>query len=145
MQNVIIFPSMTVKMDRPPNRIREWRAERRLTQKELGALTGHTGVLISHWEVGRRDPGLAQLQSLARALQVDTVDLLNRDDNPQAMDQQAKDFMRVWPHIDEDGREQLRGVAEKFAGFKAQPPILPFPTSEEVGNAAPAKKGRNAA
>ncbi len=146
MTNVIKFPDMTVKMENPPNRIREWRLERELKQRELGDLVGLTGVMISHLETGRRDPGLKQLQSIARVLKVDTVDLLSRDDNPILMNDGARDFMRVYTHIPEPAREGLQQVAENLAGFRAQPAVLPMPGADEAATKArPAKKGRDAA
>jgi transcriptional regulator with XRE-family HTH domain len=146
MGTVIKFPDMTIKMENPPNRIREWRIDRELKQRELGDMVGLTGVMISHLETGRRDPGLKQLQSIARALKVDTVDLLAREDNPVLMTDDARDFMRVYAHIPDTARSGLQQVAEAMAGFKAQPAVLPMPGADDSGaTAKPGKKGRDAA
>ncbi|QUL38960.1 helix-turn-helix transcriptional regulator [Erythrobacter sp. JK5] len=65
-----------------PNRIREHRLAKKLSQAELGQMVGVSDVAIGYWEVEKRDPRLSNLRALARALKVTTADLLSAPDNP---------------------------------------------------------------
>lgn len=49
-------------------RIRMFRRYRKLTQKELGTLLGHTNMVITAWERGKRRIDVINLRTLARAL-----------------------------------------------------------------------------
>lgn len=57
-------------------RVRERRLELGLTQQELADLCGLHRSYIGEIEIGRRNPTLRSIVKLARALQVDVVDLL---------------------------------------------------------------------
>ena len=50
--------------------LREWRKQRRLTQKEMGRLTGISESVISRYEAGERRVHIAVLGKLAAALGV---------------------------------------------------------------------------
>ena len=50
--------------------LKEWRKRRRLTQKELGRLTGISESVISRYEAGERHVHIAVLGKLAAALGV---------------------------------------------------------------------------
>ena len=50
--------------------LREWRKQRRLTQKELGRLTGISESVISRYEAGERRVHVGVLGKLAAALGV---------------------------------------------------------------------------
>ena len=152
MGNIIKFPVMTVKMEKWPNRIREWRKARRMTQAKLAGSIGLSDVMISHLETGRRPLDFVQARAIARVLGVDTVDLLAAEDNPHALDEQAKDLMRLWPHIDGSARQTVQNVAEIAAGFRAQPAILDHPAklasdqaASDQADEAATRTGRNAA
>jgi len=56
--------------------LREWRIERKMTQRELGAAVGLKPNTIACYELGYRTPNIAMAQALARALgvQVDEIE-----------------------------------------------------------------------
>ena len=53
-----------------PERIKEVRIKRELSQRELGNAIGVTGVTISRWENGTRIPGADKIVILANILDV---------------------------------------------------------------------------
>lgn len=61
------------------HRIRHFRTRAGLTLGELGELTGTTTSQLSMIENGHREPRLSLLESLAKALQVSTSDLLSAE------------------------------------------------------------------
>ena len=66
-----------------PERLRENRKMRGLTQAELGAKAGIAAASVSHFETGQRAPSLESLVRLADALELSTDALLGRGvENP---------------------------------------------------------------
>ena len=59
-----------------PETLKALRARRRLTQAALAERAGVHQVTVARLETGRRRPGLAVLQKLAKALDVTITDLL---------------------------------------------------------------------
>lgn len=67
--------------------IAEWRANRGLSQKGLGARLGPEGVsdvTVSRWETGERRPDLDAQAAIAEALGIDVFDLRRHPDQPSA-------------------------------------------------------------
>lgn len=64
--------------------IRQYRKANRLSQEELGALTGMATGTIAKYERGLRDPKTGDLMKIASALKVLPGDLLPFDDEPTA-------------------------------------------------------------
>jgi len=58
--------------------IRRFREERGLTQEELAEKVGVGRPIISHYEIGRKDPTTTMLGILADKLEVTTDQLLGR-------------------------------------------------------------------
>nr|WP_255703896.1 helix-turn-helix transcriptional regulator [Erythrobacter sp. SN021] len=69
-------------MEEYPNRIREIRKQRGMTQKELAQAMGMSAVNIGHLELERRDPSLSNLRALAKIFGIPTASLLSVRDNP---------------------------------------------------------------
>lgn len=124
--NVLIFPTMTKKLDNPPNRIREWRKARGLSQTELADAIGITYPIISGMETGRRDLTVQYMRAIARVLGITPADLLNGDDNPMGADAESQRLMAAYRSATPDHRRAIHSVAESLTGFSAQPEILPF-------------------
>ncbi|WP_420636086.1 helix-turn-helix domain-containing protein [Candidatus Palauibacter sp.] len=61
-----------------PERLRQNRKMRGLTQAELGAKAGIAAASVSHFETGQRAPSVASLVRLADALELSTDTLLGR-------------------------------------------------------------------
>ena len=63
-------------------RIKQARKAKGLTQKQLGDLSNSSEGTVRQYEIGKRQPRLEQLQAIAAALGVPTVDLLGPYDGP---------------------------------------------------------------
>lgn len=127
---VLPFPIMTQHLDTYPNRIRELRLARGLSQKELGDLVGVTDVQIGYLELGRRELRLPMMKMLARAFNVAPADILARDDNPLAATPRIRRLLEHYEQADEAGRQAIERVAESLVGYRPQPEeqgLVPFP------------------
>ncbi len=61
-------PRRGTRPARFPNRIREYRLNAALSQRQLGALVGRTECTIRRWERGHQLPSVPDLFKLARTL-----------------------------------------------------------------------------
>jgi transcriptional regulator with XRE-family HTH domain len=57
-------------------RIKEWRAQRGLSQRDLADVSGVSREYIARIELGQHDPTLSTLEKLAKALNVKVGKLL---------------------------------------------------------------------
>lgn len=135
---VIEFRPMAA--DNLPNRIREWRKRRDLTQLELGEKVGLSAVHIGHLETGRREVSLSHLRAIARELDVSTADLLSLDDNPLSATPRGQRLMSNWGEADETGRQAIERVAESLVAFRPQEDetVRRMPRRADTGPATPA-------
>lgn len=80
------MPGATRIGPRRPRRIylAEWRANRGLSQKQLGDRVGVTDVTISRWETGRALLSTDVMAALAEALDIEPQDLYRHPDTPSA-------------------------------------------------------------
>ncbi len=65
----------------------EWRERKGLTQEDLGHRLGSdgvSGVTVSRWETGKRQPNLNAQAAIAEALDIDIMDLRRHPDQPSA-------------------------------------------------------------
>lgn len=83
-------------------KLREIRKNKRLTQRELGAMIGRTGATICDWEKGKASPNLDELVALANIFSVTTDYLLGRLNAYMPMER----FMEVWA----EKRERILSV-----------------------------------
>ncbi|WP_145753899.1 helix-turn-helix domain-containing protein [Nitrospirillum amazonense] len=68
--------NFVVMMDRPPNRIRELREAKRMTQEQLGALIGTDKTVISKLESGRTRLSQQRMMAIAASLGCGVAELL---------------------------------------------------------------------
>lgn len=61
-----------------PERLKEMRLKRGLTQKELGEKVGVKQNTFTNWEKGKREPNFDNLIKLANILNTTTDELLGR-------------------------------------------------------------------
>jgi transcriptional regulator with XRE-family HTH domain len=122
---------MTNRIDMPeyPNRIREWRDLRGITQEELADKIGSFKTHISAWERGKTDLAMRWMHRIADALDVTVADLLSAKDNPIAADEQLKTIAVNYASASEQGRHTIAVVAEASTGYRAGEKIIPFPTA----------------
>src|SRR5215471_16275277 len=95
-----------------PDRLREARDQRKLSQSELAEKAGLQPSAISHFETGRRSPSFDNLKALSEALQVSTDYLLGRVDSPHLSGAVADQLFR---HAEKMSREDL----DTLTGFAA--------------------------
>jgi transcriptional regulator with XRE-family HTH domain len=114
-------------MARLPNRLRELREARGMSQQELADEAGCSKMQISTLERGRPSLDIVWMQRLAPILRVEPGELLNPDDNSRA----ARDaeelrlimLARRMPHA---VLEKFLGVGEALAGdYVAEPAASP--------------------
>ena len=63
--------------------IKQFRKQRKLTQKQLGELSGTSEITVRQYETNRRAPRIEQLNKIAIALGVDIGDLLDMEPIPE--------------------------------------------------------------
>ena len=119
---VLQFRPMTTHLESYPNRIRELRTARNLSQAQLGELIGITPIHVGHLELGRRELKLPLMRAIARALRVTLAELLNEEDNPLASSPRARRLLTNWHDADEPGRQAIERVAESFVPYKGAAP-----------------------
>lgn len=140
---VLPFPTMAKHLETYPNRIRELRNARTLSQKELGDLVGVTDVQIGYLELGRRELRLPMMKLLARAFGVSTAEILGREDNPLLSTPRSRRLLEHYSQADEAGRQAIERVAESFVGYTQQPEehgLVPFPARKPGKDAEPVPK-----
>lgn len=96
---------------RPGNRLRELRKAAKLTQAQLAEATGVSQPAISQIENGTRSMDIAWMRTFARALNCAPADLLERDDNPDILDEHERLLIERYRQGDGTQRETLERVA----------------------------------
>jgi transcriptional regulator with XRE-family HTH domain len=96
--------------DGRPNRLREWRRIRGLTQDQLAQKVGTTKAVISNLERGDRGLSADWLLKLGPALGVDPGALLPGSEALPA------ELAAVWAQIPEDRRALALATLKAFAG-----------------------------
>lgn len=117
--NVLPFPGMTTKLQSYPNRIRELRQQRKMTQAELGEKIGASAVHVGHLELGRREVSLSMLRTIARVFDVPTADLLSLEDNPLGASPRTRRLLGYFEQAEEPARQAIERVAESMVGYRA--------------------------
>jgi transcriptional regulator with XRE-family HTH domain len=112
---------------RPGNRLRELRKAAKLTQTQLADLTGVAQPTISQIENGTRSMDLAWMRTFARALRCAPVDLLERHDNPDLLDEHERLLIERYRNADKVQRETLERVAAA---------VVPMPEDVKSAEAA---------
>jgi transcriptional regulator with XRE-family HTH domain len=95
---------------KPGNRLRELRRAAKLTQAELAAITGVSQPAISQIENGTRSMDVAWMRTFARALGCAAADLLEREDNPDVLDEHERLLIERYRQADKAQRETLERV-----------------------------------
>ena len=69
-------------MTKFPERLKELRTERNLSQQELGKSLNVTKMAVSHWEKGHSEPSILQLIFLSDLFEVSVDYLVGKTDFP---------------------------------------------------------------
>jgi transcriptional regulator with XRE-family HTH domain len=105
-----------INMPEYPNRIREWRELRGLTQDELAGKIGSYKSHISSWELGKTDIAMRWMKRISDALDVSVSDLLSFRDNPNAADEKVTNLVRHYKSSSAEGQFLILELAKKAAG-----------------------------
>jgi transcriptional regulator with XRE-family HTH domain len=105
-------------MDDNPNRIREWRLARDLSQQALADIIGCSKMQISGLERGAPKLDLEWMRRLADALEITPADLLPADDNPRALSDEEWALIQQYRAADDRGRDELQRVADVLLPFR---------------------------
>jgi transcriptional regulator with XRE-family HTH domain len=92
---------------RPPKVfVAEWRENKGLTQEQLGARLGVTGVTVSRWETDARTPDLNVLAAICEALGIEISQIYHHPDRPS-----ADDLLRGQPEeVKEQALKLIRAI-----------------------------------
>lgn len=105
----------------PDNRIRELRKKAGLTQTELGTKVGLHQTQIGNLENGGRNLTWEWARRIARALEVNLVDLVPDKDNPDRLSKHERELVRKYREADEQQQALIERVAEPLRGFTPSP------------------------
>lgn len=105
----------------PDNRIRELRKKAGLTQTELGAKVGLHQTQIGNLENGGRNLTWEWARRIARALDVNLVDLVPDKDNPDRLSDHERELVRRYREADEQQQALIERVAEPLRSFTTAP------------------------
>jgi len=95
-----------------PNRLKEARDLRGLSQVELSGRTGLQPSAVSHFETGGRKPSFDNLMLLAEALQVTTDYLLGRTDVISAPIEKGNPFFADYARLSSANQEVAKNVVK---------------------------------
>lgn len=83
-------------MEKQPNRVRELRKMRGLTQTELATLVGTSQSHIANIEKGLRDIDINLLIRLTRALRVKAYEILPEEEQPEILSEEEKAILALF-------------------------------------------------
>lgn len=83
-------------MEKQPNRVRELRKMRGLTQTELATLVGTSQSHIANIEKGLRDVDINLAIRIARALSVKAYEILPEEEQPEILSEEEKAILALF-------------------------------------------------
>lgn len=121
-------------MDEAPNRIRELRMQMKpkMSQETLGNLVGVSKMTISDLERGNMRLDTEYMRRIARALGVPMADLLSKNDHPDGLSIEERQWVEQLRAASPDQREQLQKVADVIAPYTPAADQEPFRTSKRA-------------
>ena len=97
-------------------RLKAFRVQAGLTQKQLGEKIGITESNYRNYELGKRKPKIEVVQKLASALGASVSDLYGWDEGSaalaqevKAIEKQEKDLLQVFRGLNSEGQEKVIG------------------------------------
>lgn len=93
-------------------RIKEFREEQGIKQKELAAMIGIAPNTLSQYENGKREPDIETVKRMAAALNVTVDCLLGQQEKPAPSgDELDRELIEIWNTADLDERNDLLEMA----------------------------------
>ena len=90
-------------------RVRHYRALRKIDQKELARQLNITANSVSNWECGRSRPDVSLLPDLCRVLDISPFDLMGMKD-PRAFDQKEQQHMDNYRKLKKSNKSLVDGL-----------------------------------
>lgn len=117
-----------------PERLKELRKEKGMTQIELAAALGVSSGTVAMWETGKRKPSFEMMERLTDVFDKRLDYILGTSDNPEKMDddetaqlgdwavqEEYEDVMRKYSLLDEFGQKTIAAVLRaEFARCQEQ-------------------------
>ena len=124
---VLIFPDMTTHKSLPknPNRIRELRVAKGLTQGQLGEMIGVGVAHVSRMENGKRDLTQYWMEKLAVALDVAPVDLFGGEYG--GLTPAERELIDTYREIPAHMRTSFDALRESHQPFRGQGEVVDMP------------------
>lgn len=92
-------------------RIIEARKKLHLNQKQLAEILEITPTRLNYWENNKREPDIAMIKSLAKALEV-SADYLIGNEFGLLKSNEEELLLEAFHHLNEEGREKLLDYAD---------------------------------
>jgi transcriptional regulator with XRE-family HTH domain len=109
------------RMTDDPNRIRELRLARGLSQQVVADRVGVSKVTISDLERGKMRLDLEYMRRIGKALGVIAADLLPADVNPWALSEDERYLIEQLRYAAPEVRDQVRRVTDALIPYQAEP------------------------
>ena len=106
-----------------PNRINHFRRKRDLSQQKLADLVGCTKMQISQLERGQTKLTVDWMRLISSALDIAPADLLNDEDVPDRIPDDAREYVERYLAATPDQRRTLNSVAEAVAPYHGPPSV----------------------
>jgi transcriptional regulator with XRE-family HTH domain len=97
-----------------PERLREARKAKGLSQADVADRAGLKPSAISHFETGRRSPSFNNLKRLADALSVSVDYLLGREDEPKAVGPKVQQLFRHFEKMSSEDQAFLEEFVDRL-------------------------------
>lgn len=128
---ILPFPMAKLQSKRSPNRMRQLRLDRGMTQEQVALEAGCAISTINMMERGERTLSLEWMQRLAKVFGVAPSELLTVENNPNVLDDDERALIDALRAAPEANRAALLGAAEHLIGYKPEPVEPPLPRSRK--------------
>lgn len=108
--------------DIPPNRIRELREEKGLSQAELARMANVTPSALNKLEAGLRRLDQVWMRRLAKLLDCSAADILPPSDNPSILTPAERALVERFRAADEGQQRNIERVTEALAPYRSERP-----------------------
>jgi putative transcriptional regulator len=104
-------------MDQAPNRLREFRLARHLSQQALADKINTSKVTVHSLEIGKMQLTFDYARRIAKVFGVTAIDLFNPDDQNEMLRAEEMELLRRFREADPGQQEMIMRVAEPRESF----------------------------
>lgn len=113
-----LFRPMARSAENCPNRIRAIRKAHGMSAERLGEQIGLSKSMVLHLELGRRPLTFEHGRAIARILGVALGDLLNPEDNPDAIPPEDRAFVQKMLALEPPARRAIDNLADNMVEWR---------------------------